>query len=114
MCSITYNGVDVTKQLDEQGRFTTPAITADATLNVVYEQMNTQVAQANTDEARLSVEESGFRISKAREGTICQVFSTEGKLLKNVTLNGESTFIRLTKGQIYIVKVGDKTFKAAL
>lgn len=112
--SIIYNGVDVTKQLDEQGRFTTPVITADAILNVVYEQLNTQMANANVEDVKMRVVNGGFNITNASDGTLCQVFSVDGKLLKSVILYSGSTFIPLPEGQVYIVKIGDKTLKATL
>ena len=46
--SVTFNGEEVTTQLTEEGLFTTPALQADAVLNIAYEKIedNTMVANA--------------------------------------------------------------------
>ena len=62
----------------------------------------------------VEVEEGGIWIHNASEGTLCQVFSTDGKLLKLVKLTTVNHFIGLPGSQMYIVKVGDKTIKVAL
>lgn len=80
----------------------------DDILNIIH------LANANSEKVCVDVEESGIRINNAPEGTLCQVFSTDGKLLKLVKLTTVNHFIGLPGSQMYIVKVGDKTIKVAL
>ena len=75
---------------------------------------NIHLANANSEKVCVDVEEGGIRIHNASEGTLCQVFSTDGKLLKLVKLTTVNHFIGLPGSQMYIVKVGDKTIKVAL
>ena len=114
LSSVTFNDDDVTSQLESQGRFTTPAITADAVLRVIYKQLNTQMASMDVQNISVKAVKGGVRIDNAREGTICQVFTTEGKQVKTFTIRESSSFISLPEGQVYIVKVGGKTLKVAL
>lgn len=111
--SVTYNDEDVTSSLDEENQFTTPAITTDAVLMVVYTQ-DTRVASLQNDDINILAVSGGLWIDGATKDTVCQVFATDGKLLKTVRLTNSRTFVSLEAGQVYIVKVGDKTMKAAL
>lgn len=111
--SVTYNDEDVTSSLDEENQFTTPAITTDAVLRVVYTQ-DTRVASLQNDDINILAVSGGLWIDGATKDTVCQVFATDGKLLKTVRLTNSRTFVSLDAGQVYIVKVGDKTMKAAL
>lgn len=111
--SVTYNDEDVTSSLDEENQFTTPAITTDAVLRVVYTQ-DTKVASLANDDINILAVSGGLWIDGATKDTVCQVFATDGKLLKTVRLTNSRTFVSLDAGQVYIVKVGDKTMKAAL
>lgn len=111
--SVTYNDEDVTSSLDEENQFTTPAITTDAVLRVVYTQ-DTKVASLANDDINILAVSGGLWIDGATKDTVCQVFATDGKLLKTVRLTNSRTFVSLDASQVYIVKVGDKTMKAAL
>jgi hypothetical protein len=111
--SVTYNDEDITSSLDEENQFTTPAITADAVLRVVYTQ-DTKVASLANDDINILAVSGGLWIDGATKDAVCQVFATDGKLLKSVRLTNSRTFVSLDAGQVYIVKVGDKTMKAAL
>lgn len=111
--SVTYNDEDVTSSLDEENQFTTPAITTDAVLRVVYTQ-DTKVASLANDDINILAVSGGLWIDGATKDTVCQVFATDGKLLKTVRLTNSRTFVSLDAGQVYIVKVEDKTMKAAL
>ena len=112
--SVTFNDEDVTSQLDDQGYFTTPSITTDAVLRVVYEQLNTQVAGINYQDVSMKAIKGGVRIDNANDGSICQVYTTDGKLVNTAIISGNSITISIPEGQVYIVKVGGKTLKAAL
>lgn len=111
--SVTYNDEDVTSSLDENNQFTTPAITADAVLHAVYVQ-DTQVSRIVNDNVNIKAVNGGLWIDGATENAVCQVFATDGKLLKSVKITNSRTFVNLKEGQVYIVKVEGKTLKAAL
>ena len=113
ICSVTYNEADVTSQLGEKNRFTTPAITTDAVLRVVYEQLNTRAVDTEVQNISVRAVKGGVIIDNANEGSVCQVFLTSGALLKTVTIKEISEFVSLSEGQTYIVNVGGKTLKVA-
>ncbi len=110
--SVTYNDEDVTSSLDEENQFTTPAITADAVLRAVYSK-DTQVESIENKNVNVKAVKGGLWIDGAKENSVCQVFTTDGKLLKTLRITNNKTFVSLNDGQVYIVKVGEKTLKAA-
>ena len=80
----------------------------------IVEMTGTQVASMDVQNISVKAVKGGVRIDNAREGSICQVFTTEGKQVKTVTIRETSSFVSLPEGQVYIVKVGGKTLKVAL
>ena len=108
---MTYNDDDVTSQLDDENQFTTPVITSDAVLRVVFEQLNTRVSDADVQNVCVRAVRGGVWVNNVRAGSICQIFQTSGSLLKAITITDCPTFISLSEGQAYIVNVGGKTLK---
>lgn len=111
LVSVTYNDEDVTSSLDENNHFTTPVITDDAVLRAVYD-LETQVKSVANEDFNVKAVEGGLWIDGAKENTVCQVFAVDGKLEKTFRITNSRTFIHLNDGQVYILKVGDKTLKA--
>lgn len=112
--SVTYNDENVTNSLDEQNRFTTPAITADAVLRVVFEQLSTRIAKLANDNLKIIPVSGGVWVEGAEENSTCYVFTSDGKMEKSAGVSKDRTFIGLPEGQVYIVNVGGKTLKVAL
>ena len=109
--SVTYNDNDVTNQLDDENKFTTPDITSDAVLRVVFEQLNTRVSDADAQNVCVRAVRGGVWVDNVCPGSICQIYQTSGSLLKAVTIIDSPTFVSLSEGQAYIVNVGGKTLK---
>lgn len=109
--SVMYNNMDVTNQLSSDGRFTTPTINNNCTLSVVYEQNNNPVSAIDTSETKIMVTTKGIRVVDANIGDIIRVYTKDGVLQHSVKVNNQSIDIPLTKSDVYIVKVGEKTLK---
>lgn len=56
----------------------------------------------------------GIKVSDVEYGDIIKVYSANGVLVKSVRANEKTVDIPLTKGNMYIVKVGTKTVKLSL
>lgn len=113
--TVTFNDEDVTSQMNENNQFTTPAITDNSTLIVVYEQVNENgVRSAELSPVIVQGKSFGVRVIGAVAGEMIQVYTADGVLLKSVTAEGQQTDFQLSKGSVYIVKVGTKNVKLSL
>ena len=111
--SVTFNDEDVTKQLVD-GVYTTPALTTNSVLSVVFEE-GSNINTIEGFDARVTVNNNGdIIVSDAIEGETISVFSTNGILLNKVRANGTQTTIKVNEQGTYIVKVGNLTTKLRL
>ena len=108
--SITFNGNDVTSQLMD-GQFSTPVITGNAELNVVFVKRGSGMKET-TANPRIKVYSNGMTITiaGADEQTPVNVYDTGGVLVTSARGNASFT---LDSG-VYLVTVGDDVFKVAL
>ena len=113
--SVTLNEDDVTAEVASDGSYTTPVISSNSVLNVVFEKGSTTgvVAQA---ESRLHVTAHGNTISvqEAEAGEQIAVYSVDGKLVETVKTAHGSATITLPENETYIVKGRQKTVKVRL
>ena len=113
--SVTWNGTDVTAQTKHGGSYTTPAITGDATLAVVYEQnAPSDVASARAGQASVTVVDDGVVIAHAEPQSRCVVYASNGQPVVSTVIESDSQKIRLQKGQVYILTINGRTLKFAL
>jgi len=113
--SVTWNGTDVTAQTKDGGSYTTPAITGDATLAVVYEQdAPSEVASARAGQATVTVVDDGVVIAHAEPQSRCVVYTSNGQPVVSTVIEGDNQKIRLQKGQVYILTINGRTLKFAL
>ena len=109
--SVTFNDTDVTDQLTIDGSFTTPTITSNSTLSVVYEEGTSSINSASSSNVKIMATSGGIRVVNANLGDVISIYTTDGVLLHSTTANSQTMDIPLTKHDIYIVKVGEKTMK---
>ena len=113
--SVTWNGTDVTALTKDGGSYTTPAITGDATLAVVYEQdAPSDVASARAGQATVTVVDDGVVIAHAEPQSRCVVYASNGQPVVSTVIESDSQKIRLQKGQVYILTINGRTLKFAL
>ena len=112
---VTLDGVDVTAQVKDGSSYTTPAITNDATLIVVYEQdAPSDVASARAGQATVKVVDDGVVITHAEPQSRCVVYTSNGQQVVSTVIEGDNQKIRLQKGQVYILTINGRTLKFAL
>lgn len=111
--SVSYNGIDVTAQLGVDGSFTTPALFADATINVVYEEITPNaIASAEPAAVHVSPAQGGIMVGGAKAGSPCSVYTFDGRLAARQTISSaDSEYFALPSGQVYVVQVGAKRLK---
>ena len=110
--SVTFNDVDVTNQLRDGSTFTTPAITTNSMMSVVYE-------VDDIDEVRAIIESDvtiqgtsyGARVKGANKGDVIRIYTMNGSLYHSVKAEQHVVDVPLQKDSVYIIKVGTKTMK---
>ena len=113
--SMTFNGADATASIAADGSYTTPSLTDDSELCVVFEEEGSAVGAISTEDV-LRVSASGCVLSIQNEGEAVQatIFTTDGKQVKAIEAKRGTTQVRLAEGQVYLVKIGGRTFKVAM
>ena len=110
--SVTFNNSDVTSLLTNNNAFTTPAITSNSTLSVVYEQGDdSAVKSLSMSNVKIQAKSLGVRVIDANIDDIISVYTVDGILLNSVKVDGKIVDIPLYKDNVYVIKVGTKTVK---
>lgn len=112
--SVTYNGVDVTDQMDQQNQFTTPAIVDNAILSVTYEQNTQGVHSQKMNKIKVAVSSNTIYVSNAEPGSLCRIYSVGGEVLESRALPDGNASLQMPSGHVYIVKVDDNVFKVGM
>jgi len=108
--TLTFDGKDMTSLLMD-GQFSTPVITGDAELNVVFKQIGSEIkAMTSLSEVKVYVSNKSIIVTGAEENAQVFVYGLNGAPVASAI--GNATFI-LESG-VYIVKVGEETFKVRL
>lgn len=109
--SVMFNNSDVTNKLNGN-KYTTPAITGDSWLSVVYERIDEDaISYVPESNVKILGTPTGARVIGAEIGDIIRVYTTDGKLQHTVEADNNIIDIPLTKDEIYIIQVGTKTVK---
>lgn len=113
--SVSFNGENVTSQL-EDNRYTTPAISSDSELNIVYKQEGNTNAKSLKSENNVKVFASygKLTIENAETSTNLSVYSSSGSIVVSEPIGVGTTAIDLPTNNIYVVKVGKETFKVSM
>ncbi len=108
--TLTFDGKDMSSLLMD-GQFSTPIITGNAELNVVFKEIGSSIKEMKSmTDVKVYASNSSITVTGAAENTIVAVYSINGALVTSSV--GNSTF-SLESG-VYIVKVGSETFKVRL
>ena len=112
--SVTFNGADVTNELVDNV-YTTPAITCDSELNVVFVDSESSVFSVyNTSHVVVSASHQTISIKGLEGNTPIAVYNTNGQLYHSATAVDYDMNINMSKEGVYLVKVGNKSFKVIL
>ena len=112
--SVTYNEEDVTAEVASDGSYTTPVISSDAVLNVVFEQGGSGIAVQSASPLRVLAYGNTIRVLGAETDEQIAVYSADGKLVERVKAKYGTATITLPENQTYIVKGNNRTVKVRL
>ena len=109
LSSATFNGVEIFDELDENYQYTTPALTENAVLSVVYVSVASGVDQSVVNRIKVSASNGTVRVHGAAPESEVLVCDLSGKIVRKST---EKTF---TLGEgIYVLNVEGLSFKFAM
>ena len=116
MSTATYNGKDITSQLKEGQEYTTPPITSNAELCIVYVSSSSQkIGEVPLiDDVKVFGYDGHIIVENRSDAQRTMVYTLDGKLVSEQYASFGTTEITLDKGYVYIVKIGELTFKVAL
>ena len=114
--SVTFNDTDVTTQLTAEGIYTTPALQADAVLNIAYEKIGTPTMVANARASRIKVQghRGTLRVTGTTEGDDISIYTLDGTMVASEEATDDTTSIEVPTQQVYIVKVADTVVKIGM
>lgn len=113
--SVSFNGENVTSQL-EGNKYTTPAITYDSELNIVYRQNEASAVKSLKSEGNVKVFASYGKLTVENVGTSTNlsVYSSSGSIVASDSIGIGMTTIDLPTNNIYIIKIGEEIFKVSM
>lgn len=112
--SVSFNGNDYTGKLDNTNTFTTPQITNNSTIVIVYSQEPSGISHNEMLSMKIIGTQNGIKINDAVLGTEAYIYSIDGSLVKSQEIKSSSEEIKLANNQIYIIKIGTFTSKVRL
>lgn len=113
--SVTFNGNDVTAEVSAEGNYTTPAITTNSTLYVIYEKVGSGIVSLSESRMRVLAYGNNITIKDALEGERIVVYSVDGREISAAIADSHGIVkMALPENQTYIVKGQTKTVKVRL
>lgn len=111
--AVTFNGIDVTDDV-KQGYYTTPEIKGESILSVSYEMESANVNSTTYSNIRVKGYHGEITIDNIDEVSDVSIYTIDGKIISNMPSVRESIKLQVPSEQLYIVKVGTRTYKIAL
>lgn len=110
--TVTFNSEDVTESVNTDGYYTTPIITADASISVVFVKSESDaIYSAKASQCKLYATSESITIKDAEIGNTVSIYGTDGKNLLNTSIMSSCQEIPFSDSGLYIIKVGTQTFK---
>ena len=116
LSTATYNGRDITSQLKEGMEYTTPPITSNAEICVVYVSTGQTGVKPipSIDNIKVFAYDGCIRIENHSNEKRVTVYTLSGKLVADEEAPFGTKEISLERKCVYLVKIGELTFKVAL
>jgi len=111
--AVTFNGKDVTNEVFD-GYYTTPQITGESVLSISYEIKPTTVSSMSLQGVRVTGYHGEINISNIDEPSPVFIYTLDGKLVNNIPSAFGDVSLSAPSEQVYVVKVGARTYKIAM
>lgn len=111
---VGFNGVNVTDEVGENGKFITPIIYQDSELEVVYKSIESSVREYKSGQIEVRAIHGAIVINNTTSNSHALIYKSSGELVQTFEITKGTTTINLRTGEVYIIKVGDETYKVAI
>ena len=111
--TVIFNGVDVTDYV-MNGYYTTPEIKGESVLSVTYESDVSAISAPEMDNLKVTGYDGEISVDNIDSASCVTVYTVDGKLIDNIPSAIGSLRLQVSSDQLYIVKVGNRTFKLAM
>ena len=112
--SLTFNGEDITDQIQRNTYIDTPVLREKSTIRIAFEQTETGVQEVDRCQARVLGYDGGIIVEQVQAGQPIHVYTLDGKLIRAVVATQSRQAVPLPASQVYVIKVGQKTIKIRL
>ncbi len=111
--AVSFNGNDVTDEL-LNGYYTTPELKGESVLSISYITSETGISSPKLKNVRVTGYNGEINISNIGEPSDVFIYGVDGALIENRPSVYGSVQIAVPGNQLYMVKVGNQTYKIAL
>lgn len=111
--TISFNGLDVTENI-EGTTYETPQVTGNSLLCVTFEKEVSGILQKEINNFKVYPNGKNINVENVKVGQMIYVFGVDGKIISQIKATQEKMSIPLQFNGIYMVSVGNKTFKLAM
>ena len=111
--AVTFNGVDVTNSV-VNGYYTTPEIKGESVLSVTYETTTSKMSSPSMHNIRVTGYNGEINVDNIEMSSDVTAYTIDGKIVGSIPSAIGSAKIQVPTEQLYIVKVGNRTFKLAM
>lgn len=112
--SVTFNGEDMTSRVTENGSFVTPVIENNSLVIIAFESDDSSTPALRTSDVHVTGSQGTVHVKGTETGDAITIYDMEGRLIKDIRAEGETTDIPLEENTTYIVRVAEKTIKIFL
>ena len=105
--------MDVTNYV-VSGYYTTPEIKGESVLSVTYESNASALSAPEMDNLKVTGYNGEISVDNIDSASSVSVYTVDGKLITSIPSATGSARLQVPSGQLYIVKVGNRTFKLAM
>lgn len=112
--TVLFNGRDVTAEWSEADGYTTPQLTAESTLSVSFELMNSIVNQVSSRMKAYSKERGVLTIEGLTAGEQIDIYTADGKLMESVESPSTMVTVELPADAVYVVTAASGTIKVGM
>lgn len=112
--TVTFNGRNVTAELTDDNRYTTPPLTGDSELRVTFENRDSAVKNIGIDATatKVYVDRDGVVMLEGLEpGVLINVYTVSGQFVNSANSTPGVTTMQLQQHGIYIIQTPVQTFK---
>jgi hypothetical protein len=111
--AVIFNGVDVTNYV-VNGYYTTPEFKGESVLSVTYESDASAISAPEIDNLKVTGYDGEISVENIDSASSVTVYTVDGKLIDSIPSAIGFARLHVSSDQLYIVKVGNRTFKLAM